>query len=349
MSNNKSTLNLRRLLAQGKLVTSFLLKKWLLIVIVVVIGSVLGFAYAFFKKPTYTGELTFVLSSGSSESSLYSLASQFGFSTGSSGEDLFSQDNLIWLMQSKKLMSRALFREVPNTGETLLNLYLREQNMPKLWEKNPHLKKQYPFPNDIKKITPVQDSLLGELCTGLTKGTINIDQPDKKLNLFKVATTFTDPVFACYLTKYLVYESSAFYIETKVSSARKNLTMLQHEADSLQGLLSRSIIAAASNADRTFNLNPALQIQRVPIQRSQIDAAVTQAAYTEVVKNLEIAKITLEKEYPIYQLLDEPSLPLRVYKMSTMLGLAAGGIAFGGLIIMYLTIKLLIEEVLNSE
>ena len=161
-----------------------------------------------------------------------------------------------------------------------------------------------------------------------------MQQPDKKVGLFKITTTYKNEVFACYLTKYLVDESSAFYIETKTSIARQNLNMLRHEADSLQARLNGSIASSATAIDRTFNLNPALQTQRVPIQKSQVDAAVTQAAYTEVVKNLEIAKITLEKAFPIYQLLDEPSLPLKQEKPGRLMS----GILFGGLAVLVVVI-----------
>ena len=328
MNQETQTLSFKRLFLDAKDLFAYLLSKWYLIAIVGIAGGLLGILYAYIKQPTYTGELTFVLSDGNAPSGFSSLVSQFGFdfSTGG-GNDVFSQDNVMYLMTSRKMLSRALFKKLPDSSETLISLYIRSENLDKDWKKDAYLARAYPFPSTYAALTPLQDSLFKELYTTISTKIFNVQQPDKKVSLFRVTTTYKNEVFACYLTRYLVDESSSFYIETKTSIARQNLNMLQHEADSLQARLNGNILNSATAIDRTFNLNPALQVQRVPIQKSQVDAAVTQAAYTEVVKNLEIAKITLEKAFPIYQLLDEPSLPLKQEKPGRLMS----GILFGGL------------------
>jgi uncharacterized protein involved in exopolysaccharide biosynthesis len=115
--------------------------------------------------------------------------------------------------------------------------------------------------------------------------------------------------------------------------------MLQHEADSLRNLLGIAITATASQADLTFNLNPAYQVQRSGSQKSQIQATVLGTAYGEVVKNLELAKITLQKQTPLYQVIDEPSLPLKMETKSKLIFLLAGGFFAGILICTILIIR----------
>ena len=345
MINEQSqTLSFRRLFIDARELFAYLLRKWFIIAIVGIAGALCGILYAYLKKPTYTGELTFVLSDGNTPTGLSSLVSQFGIDFNSGGNDVFSQDNVMYLMTSRKMLSRALFKKLPDSSETLVNLYIRSEKLDEGWKNNPRLAKTYPFPASYAALTPLQDSLFKEMYSTISTKIFSIQQPDKKVSLFKVTTTYKDPLFACYLTKYLVNESSSFYIETKTSIARQNLGMLRHEADSLQARLNGNIENAATSVDRTFNLNPALQVQRVPIQKNQVDAAVTQAAYTEVVKNLEIAKITLEKAFPIYQLLDEPSLPLKQEKPGRLLS----GILFGGLavfiIVLFFSAKFFLSE-----
>ena len=86
--------------------------------------------------------------------------------------------------------------------------------------------------------------------------------------------------------------------------------MLQNEADSLRRVLGGAITSAGSQTDLTFNLNPAYQVQRAGAQQSQASAAALGQAYGQVLQNLEIAKITLQRETPLYQIIDEPTLPL---------------------------------------
>lgn len=344
MNQETQTFSFKRLFLDARGLFTYLLSKWYLIAILAIAAGLLGILYAYVKKPTYTGELTFVLSDGNTQSGLSSLIGQFGINFNSGGNDVFSQDNVMYLMTSRKMLSRALFRKVPNSSETLIDLYIHSENLDKDWKRDAYLSKAYPFPASYAALTPLQDSLFKELYTNISTKVFTVQQPDKKVGLFKVTTTYKNEVFACYLTKYLVDESSSFYIETKTSIARQNLGMLQHEADSLQARLNGNIENAASDIDRTFNLNPTLQVQRVPIQKNQVDAAVTQAAYTEVVKNLEIARITLEKAFPIYQLLDEPSLPLKQEKPGRLLN----GILFGSLtallVIIFLSLKYLLSK-----
>ncbi len=339
MAVNNQTFSFRRMVTNATVVITYLLRKWLLIVIIAVLGALAGVLYAYLSKPKYTGELNFVLSDNSSQGSLTSLASQFGLDLSGSGNDVFSQDNVMVLMSSRKILSRALFKNLPDTKQSLINLYVQTEKLDKKWKNDEHLQNAYPFPQDYNQLTPLQDSLFKELYLTLNKNIFKIQQPDKKVNVFQVTTTYYNELFACYLTKYLVEEASAFYIETKTSIARQNLKMISHEADSLRTRLGSNITSTAAAADQTLNLNLNYQVGRVPIQKSQADAAVTQAAYTEVIKNLEIAKITLAKAYPIYTIIDEPSLPLKKEKMGRLLGAILFGGMAGLLMVVFYTSK----------
>lgn len=121
-------------------------------------------------------------------------------------------------------------------------------------------------------------------------------------------------------------QTAKFYIETKTSLAKQNLLMIQQEADSLRQLLGMTIVSTAAETDRTFNLNPALQQQRSSVQKGQFRTTVLGTAYGEVIKNLEIAKITLQREKPLYQIIDMPNEPLKKNKLSKQKGLIYGGL-----------------------
>lgn len=317
----------------------YLWSKWLLILITGITGGAIGLGYAFFAKPEYTGSLTFVLSSNSSGGSLASLAGQFGFNLGMNNDDAFAGDNIMELFRSQKIIKSSLFRKVPGTNTTLINLVAEKGQMPEGWQKYPSLKNVYPFPEDAGKLTPVQDSLVSEIHDYLLKENLLIERPDNKLSFYKVSTTSGDERISCYLTNFIVEEASKFYIETKTKSAKDNLAMLQHEADSLRTLLGGTITSTAAEVDKTFNLNPAYQVQRSGAQQGQFRATALATAYGEVVKNLEIAKITLQREAPLYQLIDTPKIPLKMEKPSKLISLIIGGLLAGFLLVMFLTAK----------
>jgi hypothetical protein len=241
-------------------------------------------------------------------------------------------------MKSKKMIQDVLLKE-PDGKTTMLNTLTNDLKLNEGWKENERTKNVYPFPNELLKMSPVQDSLLRGICAVIQENMLEVSKPEKDKNIYVVKTTSENELFAYYFTTYLVNATSAFYIETKTSAARRNLAMLQKEADSLRYILGGAIVATGAQTDQTFNLNPAYQVQRSGAQQSQVRVVALGEAYGEVLKNLEIAKITLLKETPLYQVIDEPSLPLIMERPGKLTNLIIGGFIGAFLIIVYLTIR----------
>ncbi len=339
-AENTDEISLRDISFGVKKFFRFLLSIWLPILLAVIIGGSVGYVISKLIKPKYTATLTFVLSSESKTGSLSGLASQFGLDFGlNAGNDVFSGENILTLFRSKKMIKSVLFKKPPEHDEILINMLARDLELDRKWAKKQRTKDLFPFPQNQEQLSPIQDSLVREVYYIITEKLMTVSRPDKKLSVYELSTTSTDQTFACYLTKYLMAETAKFYIETKTSISKHNLQMLQREADSLRGLLGGTISSTASEAERTFNLNPALQAQRAPAQKSQVKATVLATAYGEVIKNLEIAKIALQKETPLYQIIDEPELPLKAKKLSTILFVLIGAVVGGLTIIVFVFVK----------
>ena len=337
--DNNDEISLKGLISKISSIFKYLFSKWILLLIACIFGGGIGLFISLYTKPTYTGQLTFVLSSESKGSGLSGLASQFGLDLGmSSGNDVFSGDNILSLFKSKRLVKSVLFKTSPEKRDILINIIVREWEWDKRWAKKQRTQSSFPFPADPDQLSPIQDSLVREVYNNIVDKNLTVNRIDKKLSVYDLSTTSTNEIFSYNLTKFLMDETAKFYIETKTSVAKLNLRMLQKEADSLRVLLGGEISSTASEAERTFNLNPALQAQRAPAQKSQVRATVLATAYGEVVKNLEIAKITLQKEIPLYQIIDEPELPLKAKKTSVLLlilvGAAISFLAVTGLLIL---------------
>jgi uncharacterized protein involved in exopolysaccharide biosynthesis len=67
----------------------------------------------------------------------------------------------------------------------------------------------------------------------------------------------------------------------------------------------------------------------VPIQKLTIDVQASAAVYEEIIKNLEVAKITHRNNTPLIQIIDEPMYPLDSDK-DKLLKRIVFSIIFGG-------------------
>lgn len=127
----------------------------------------------------------------------------------------------------------------------------------------------------------------------------------------------------------------------------QNVQVLQHQADSVRAILNSSISGVASAADAAPNANPLMQSLRVPSQRKQVDVQANTAIYGELIKNLEIAKVSLRKETPLIQLIDTPTLPLEDNKITKIKGMLIGLVLGGVLTAIWLSLKHFLGEALQ--
>ncbi|HEX5152062.1 MAG TPA: hypothetical protein VFW07_11495 [Parafilimonas sp.] len=326
MSNGDGEISIRQAFLKLMEWIRFLWSKWLIIGIAGFICGVLTMVNTWLSRPKYTASLSFILSSSAQSGGLAGIASQFGIDLSGGNNDAFAGQNIVSLMNSKTMVQKALLRKPDDKNELLVNILVKDEKMDEGWNNAERTKGAFPFPDDMSKFTRIQDSLFRSLYQQVVNNYLTVSRPDNGQSVYVVSTTSYNEIFSMYLTKYLVDATSKFYIDTKTSVAKSNLEMIQREADSLRGLLSNSISATARIYDQTYNLNPAFQSQRSGAQEGQLTMTALGSAYGEVLKNLELAKITLLKETPLYQVIDEPQLPLIAEKHGRLMSLITGGI-----------------------
>ncbi|MFA6086654.1 lipopolysaccharide biosynthesis protein [Mucilaginibacter sp.] len=331
----------------------YLCTKWLLLFTACILGGILGFTYALFEKPIYKAELSFALedekSSGGGIGAALGLASQFGIDLGGSGGGAFSGDNLLMLMKSRSMVESALLSPVyvNKKQQTLLELYISYNNLRKGWKNNVQLKNiQFLLRTERSKFTIQQDSVMGSIYNKIVSSNLSVDKFDKKLTIITVAVKSENELFSKQFTEALVKTVSNFYIETKTKKSTQNVLILQRQTDSVRRELNGAINGVATSVDVNPNANPTLQILRVPSQRHQVDVQANQAILTELVKNLEISKVSLRRETPLIQIIDKPILPLEKNRLGIVKGIILGGFLFGFLFTLYLVISKAIKDVM---
>ena len=348
-------ISLKELILKIKEWYRFLLTKWLVIVAAGIIGGAIGVGYAFMQKPEYTASLSFALedekSGGGGLSGALGLASSLGIDLGTSAGSAFSGANLIELMKSRKIVEKALLNPIAVNGKTksLSQHYINFNELEKDWDEKPLLKGIVFAPDaDRSEFTLQQDSILGIIYESMigTNGLLSVAQKDKKISIISIEVKSTNELFSKAFTESIAQEVSSYYIEIKSKKAKQNVEILQHQTDSIRGELNGAIVGVAAAADNTFGLNPAMMVRKAPGTRRQVDVQANTAILTQLVTNLEMAKVSLRKETPLIQVIDRPILPLKKDKVGKLKSLILGVFLAGFLTMLVLIFKKLLAGIL---
>lgn len=314
-------------------------KKWI-IFITCFLGAVLGLTISFSKKTKYTAELSFVVQEKEKNVSggLAGIASQFGLSIGGSS-NVFDGDNMVKLLPSQRMIEETLLTPVYDLKEqkTLAQYYIEFTGMQKIFSKNENVNIRnisYPLKADRKKFTREQDSILHNISDFFSKEPLVVKKIDKKLSIISVSFTSTDEVFSKCFADNLLKNVTYFYIDTKTSLSKKNLTVMQHIADSIYNQYNNALYKHASSLDH--NLNSIRQTTAIPAVRAQTNVAMLGSVYTEISKNIELMKLDMARETPLIQVIDYPIYPLKKDKLGKIKTTMLGGFASGFLIILCL-------------
>ena len=349
MEVQNDEISLRELIEKGKEWWHYLLSQWKIILLAGIIGAALGLAYSFSKKPIYTATLSFALEdekSGGLGGAL-GLASSFGIDLGGGGGSIFTGSNLTELFKSRAMVEQTLLSPVTVNGKTisLAEMYIQNQEWRKKWNEKPKLASIQFLPDTKRKyFTRVHDSILGVMYQDLSKTGLSVGQKDKKISIITIDVNSTNELFSKYFTEALVKEVSDFYVATKSKKARMNMDILERQTDSIRRELNGAITGVAVANDNTFGLNPAMNVRRAPSARRQVDVQANTAILTELVKQTELAKVTLRKETPLIQVIDQPILPLKKEKFGKAKGIVLGGVLAGFLIVIVLLVRRILKQ-----
>lgn len=320
-----------------KIWISYLLGKWKIIFVAGICGGVLGLTYAIIKKPIYTATVTFVLesdgNSGGGLGGALGLASQFGIDLGGDAGGMFVGANLIELFKSRTMVEKALLSpaKIKDRKISLMEVYIQEKGWRKNWAEGDSKFKNIHFSPDgnRKSYTREQDSILGVVYFDLLKNSLSVGQKDKKISVISIDMSSTNELFAKEFSETLADVVSNFYIKAKSKRSRVNMLTLERQTDSIRRELNSAITGVAVANDNAFNLNPALNVKRTPSARKQVDVQANTAILAELLRQTELAKVTLRQDTPLIQIIDKPIMPLSVDRFGKLMGLIMGGFLGG--------------------
>lgn len=325
---------------------SYLRSKWLIILLGCLLGVGLGYLYAKYKKPKYVAVSTFALedaTGGSGLGQMAGLASMVGIDIGGGGTGgVFQGDNLIELYKSRNMIQQTLLSEVSidQKKQLLIERYVEFNGLKAKWAAHPILKDiDFKVVSKNNQLVRAQDSILGEVVKEISRANLIVTKPDKKLSILKVQVTSKDEAFSKVFNDEIVKNVNEFYLFTKTKKSLQNVEILQHQTDSVKKELNGALAGMAKLTDANPNANPSRQILKVPSQRRQVDAQANTAILTELVKNLEMSKVSQRKEMPLIQMIDSPIFPLNKVVTTKTQGMLTGFFLAGFLVSILLLVR----------
>lgn len=319
----------------------YLRSKWLIILVVGLLGSLLGYLYALKQKPIFKADLNFAVEDEQSGGSgaYAGIASQFGVDLGGGGGGAFEGDNLLELMKSRLIIEKTLLTtiEVNSKKQTLAEFFIDFNDINRKAKGNSEIIHFLANENQ-SQFSRAKDSLLGVLQKDIFSNNLVLNKVDKKLSIVTVSVSSGNEIFSKSFAEVLVKEVTDFYVETKTKKSASNLAIIQFQTDSVRRELNSAISDVAQSIDNNPNPNFAMQRLKVQSQRRTVDVQANQAMLSEMVKNLEMSKIALRKETPFIQIIDRPKFPLEKSKYGKLQGLITGGLIAGFAIVLCLVL-----------
>ncbi len=272
------------------------------------------------EKPKYEASSSFVLMEGSStkSGSLANIGSQFGIDLGSMGgnsNSIFSGDNIFDIFKSRSIIEKVLLSPYEkNTkneftiADQYLKMYPTLLKGSKLYNTNSNaIFNNYTINSDRSK-----DSILKKIYEKIVINDLTIQKLNKKGSIIQVKVITRDENFSKVFNEKVIDAVKFFYLNINNTNTQQVLLGLQNKADSLQNLLYQKSFESAgllhsNNGIRTFSASE---------EKLSRDKTVAYALYSEVIKNIEITKMTQAQQTPIFQIVDFPRFPLENKKFS---------------------------------
>ena len=345
MERYNDEIQLKDILIRLSEYTAFLLKKKLTIIFISLLFALVGSIYVFFSDDQYKAELTFVVEgehAGGTLGSMSGIASQFGFDVGGGSSATFSQSNILQLLKSRGVIENTLLQNIKVNGkeDLLIEHYLELNKVKESWLEND----DFDGISYHDKSTFIHDSISGRIWKSIIKNKLIVELESDESNIITLSYLSLNDEFAKGFVESLIGEMSKMYTSHQTAHANNTLDFLQNRADSVFSELE----IAEEDFARIKDINQRIVKASGRLKELQLmrRVEVLNAMYLEIVKNLELSKITLLNQTPIINIIDAPILPLDEDKKSKTLAGLLGGFLGGFLCLCFFIFRKLFKDAL---
>jgi hypothetical protein len=213
-----------------------------------------------------------------------------------------SQDDLIEFLKSTKVIESTLRVKINNGNTTLLSHILQKQ----YGYKNA-------FPEQKNEFTAEQRNIYRNIIETLRRS-FSITRSNSSTLFYKLNTVSEDDIQAYYFAKAVLTQASIEFYKPRNSNIAKTLKLLEQKRDSVLTVLQTNFYTINSEKDRAYNGNPSITGQSAVVKLGMTKARLSYEVYLEVMHNLEVVKLLSKRSPTLFEIIDEPDLPLPVIK-----------------------------------
>lgn len=283
--------------------------KWLIIGITCLFVAG-GAYYAFTAREEFVSEgkvLPEVSGSGKSLGGLAGLAALGGFDlgAGATGSDAIRPDLYPDVIASTPfylsiLKQRFLTKDADSVVFEAYYHHIIEENKD---PKELKLKSFKAKPNGVIVINQITEDRIKDLRERIA-ATI-----DKKSGVINITAKMPDPVIAAQVANYAMNYLTSYVSDYRTEKIKQEVDFLGRKVAAARGDFYKDQARKATYADQ-FSA-PTIRLQAADIQRERLESEykLSSNVYNELLKKYEEAKIKLQQETPIFQVLDPPVVP----------------------------------------
>ncbi|MCH8330340.1 MAG: hypothetical protein IH946_03005 [Bacteroidetes bacterium] len=338
-------ISLKEIVSRVGEMINYIISQWLPIAMVVLIIGSFGVAYSIMKGKTYVAKTTMMLEDSKTSAPLFqalSLAGQLGLGSGTAD----GEDKLVEIMQSRTVITMALLQEAEIDGEMdlLINHYIGLFGIREDLEDDGLGDFKFTA-RHIDELSFPEDSILNMQYGRIIDELLFLENSD--IDVIMVLVESPNELFSKYLNEALVLAVKNFYISNITEKQVNMVKVLENRRDSIHTELYNSENKWAKLKDGSMGMIK-MQGSLEELRRKR-DIEILNVMYSEVVKNLEVAGFNLLIETPVIQVIDSPILPLKKKRLSVIFGFIYGGILGGFFSLLYVILKKLYQDFLDSS
>lgn len=306
------------------------------IIVFAIICAALGAIYAKTSPIIYTSKSTiFSLSSSNDNPTTSSALSML---LGSEASKSFSDEtsiNIVELAQSRAICEAVAAMPVPSMGNKIIaGLLINDIN-----DHKGLIQSMIKLPEDKANLITLGGIYLK---SGLS-ATIN------KNNSFILAYSGRSEAMVKIISYGFIEKITQFYIDIKREKAKRDYEFATHKVDSLRRVMGGKDYVLIATEKRTLFTNTDKLQYRLPTENLVEDKQLIRNQYSQAVINQQTAAYKLQRDTPLIRVLDKPDPPFDTKGKSaifyTLLGLLAGGILIGALVVSRIFLRFTSQEI----
>ncbi len=314
----------------------YIQQKARILLVFAALGLSLGLFYSITYKPYYVSQLSFIINDGKSGNvnALSAIAGQLGI--GGSGPTV-TDDRILFLLSTKKVIGEVCLKKINGTNDAIGDRFISAFRLESLIYSDTFMQGFKGFTSPQMSEINHQESFAIDQIVGFIKlsNRFKIESVKRKANSLYgnqsngiIALYFEsrDEVLSKEFVNAIYLELTAFYSEAVLRNLQNNYDLLSNRADSIRNLLFETENRSAQASDDAYNV---FRFRgKISEMRLRKEVEMLNVLYVEVLKNREFAKFSLDQERPLFQVVDEPILPLEKKLKSIPVFAILGSLAF---------------------